>query len=116
MRGVWPCCSTWFTTTSGRTAIICQNLRPVSRNAIAHPGGRGLSFDGPDSDGMRRFFCDNALTWMRDYHIDGLRLDAVHAIIDTSAETFLEQLSIEVEQLEARLGRHLGAHRGKRLE
>ena len=71
------------------------------------PWGRGLNFDGPDSDGMRRFFCDNALMWLRDYHFDGLRLDAVHAIIDTSAETFLEQLSIEVEQLEARLGRHL---------
>jgi maltooligosyltrehalose trehalohydrolase len=45
--------------------------------------------------------------WLRDYHIDGLRLDAVHAIIDTSAIPFLEQLASEVEDLKAHLGRHL---------
>ena len=41
--------------------------------------------------------------WLRDYHIDGLRLDAVHAIIDTSAIPFLEQLAAEVEDLKAHL-------------
>ncbi len=46
---------------------------------------------------VRRFFCDNALMWMRDFHIDGLRLDAVHAFIDRSAIHFLEQLRVEVE-------------------
>ncbi|HEY3393190.1 MAG TPA: hypothetical protein VGK58_10805, partial [Lacipirellulaceae bacterium] len=45
--------------------------------------------------------------WLRDYHIDGLRLDAIHAIVDTSAFPFLEQLSEEIKQLEAQLGRHL---------
>jgi maltooligosyltrehalose trehalohydrolase len=51
--------------------------------------------------------CDSALMWLRDYHFDGLRLDAVHAIVDTSAVHFLEQLAVEVAQLQARLGRHL---------
>ena len=45
--------------------------------------------------------------WLRDYHFDGLRLDAVHAIVDASAIPFLEQLKCEVEQLETRLGRRL---------
>ena len=49
------------------------------------PWGDALNFDGPYSDEVRRYFCDNALMWLRDYHFDGLRLDAVHAIVDTSA-------------------------------
>jgi maltooligosyltrehalose trehalohydrolase len=71
------------------------------------PWGPAVNLDGPDSEEVRRFFCDNALMWLRDYHIDGLRLDAVHAIIDTSAVHFLEQLAVEVRALEGRLGRHL---------
>jgi maltooligosyltrehalose trehalohydrolase len=71
------------------------------------PWGPSLNFDGPYSDEVRRYFCDNALMWLRDYHIDGLRLDAIHAIVDTSAMTFLEQLATEVDELKAHLGRHL---------
>jgi maltooligosyltrehalose trehalohydrolase len=69
--------------------------------------GQGINFDGPDSGEVRRFFCDNALTWLHDFHFDGLRLDAVHGIIDTSATHFLEQLKVEVEDLSARLTRPL---------
>jgi maltooligosyltrehalose trehalohydrolase len=69
--------------------------------------GPALNFDGPDSDEVRRFFCDNARMWLRDYHLDGLRLDAVHAIFDASAQPFLEQLGGEVKQMEAQLGRRL---------
>jgi maltooligosyltrehalose trehalohydrolase len=71
------------------------------------PWGSALNFDGPESDEVRRFVCDNALSWFRDYHVDGLRLDAVHAIVDTSAVHLLEQLAAEVDALEAHLGRHL---------
>jgi maltooligosyltrehalose trehalohydrolase len=71
------------------------------------PWGAALNFDGPDSDEVRRFFCDNALMWLRDYHFDGLRLDAVHAIVDTTARPFLEQLAGEVKQLSAQLARPL---------
>jgi maltooligosyltrehalose trehalohydrolase len=70
------------------------------------PWGAALNFDGVYSDDVRRFFCDNALMWLRDYHFDGLRLDAVHAIVDTSATPFLEQLAAEVAELEAHLGRY----------
>jgi maltooligosyltrehalose trehalohydrolase len=71
------------------------------------PWGPAANLDGPGSHEVRRFFCDNALMWLEDYHLDGLRLDAVHALIDTSAVHFLEQLAGEVAELSARLGRHL---------
>ncbi len=71
------------------------------------PWGEAVNLDGSQSAEVRRFFIDNALMWLRDYHFDGLRLDAVHELIDTSAVHFLEQLGTEVEQLEADLGRTL---------
>jgi maltooligosyltrehalose trehalohydrolase len=71
------------------------------------PWGGAVNLEGAGSDEVRRFFCDNALMWMRDYHIDGLRLDAVHAFVDRSAIHFLEQLASEVETLEAEIGRPL---------
>jgi maltooligosyltrehalose trehalohydrolase len=71
------------------------------------PWGDAVNLEGPWSDEVRRFFIDNALMWMRDFHIDGLRLDAVHGFVDRSAINFLEQLSAEVEVLAAALGRRL---------
>jgi maltooligosyltrehalose trehalohydrolase len=71
------------------------------------PWGSAINLDGPGSDEVRRFLCDNALMWLRDYHCDGLRLDAVHALLDQSAVHLLEQLADEVEALEAQLGRRL---------
>lgn len=71
------------------------------------PWGDAVNLDDAGSNEVRRFFCDNASMWLRDYHLDGLRLDAVHSLIDTSACHFLEQLSREVDALEAVLGRHL---------
>lgn len=80
---------------------------PYFTDRYRTPWGQAMNLDGPDSDEVRRFVCDNALMWLRDYHCDGLRLDAVHAILDTSAVHILEQLATEVEALEAQLGRHL---------
>jgi len=71
------------------------------------PWGGAINFDDAGSDEVRRFFCDNAIMWLRDYHIDGLRLDAIHAFVDSSEEHFLEQLSQEVEALSNELGRRL---------
>jgi maltooligosyltrehalose trehalohydrolase len=71
------------------------------------PWGDAVNLDDAGSHEVRRFLCDNALMWLRDYHFDGLRLDAVHALLDTSARHFLEQLAEEVDELEAVLGRHL---------
>jgi maltooligosyltrehalose trehalohydrolase len=71
------------------------------------PWGGAVNLEDAGSHEVRRFFIDNALMWMRDYHIDGLRLDAVHAYVDRSALHFLEQLSTETESLQAALGRNL---------
>jgi maltooligosyltrehalose trehalohydrolase len=68
--------------------------------------GAGFNLDRRDSDEVRRFCCDNAIMWLRDYHCDGLRVDAVDFILDTRAVHLLEQLNAEVKHLEAQLGRH----------
>ena len=71
------------------------------------PWGEAVNLEFEESDEVRRFFCDNALMWMREFHIDGLRLDAVHEFMDRSAINFMEQLAAEVEELSAALGRRL---------
>ena len=58
-----------------------REFGPYFTDRYATPWGQAVNFDGPGSDEVRRFFCDNALMWLRDYHLDGLRLDAVHAIV-----------------------------------
>ncbi|HTV03158.1 MAG TPA: malto-oligosyltrehalose trehalohydrolase [Luteitalea sp.] len=60
------------------------------------PWGRAINLDGPGSAEVRRIICDNALSWLHEYHLDGLRLDATHALIDTSDEHVLAQLAREV--------------------
>jgi maltooligosyltrehalose trehalohydrolase len=84
-----------------------KKFAPFFKPGYATPWGPAINMDGEHSDEVRRFFCDNAIQWLRDYHVDGLRLDAIHAIVDLSAEPFLEQLGAEVKELEAQLGRHL---------
>ena len=80
---------------------------PYMTDRYRTPWGAAVNLDGPGSDEVRRFFCDSALGWLRDYHIDGLRIDAVHAIVDQSAVHLLEQLATETAALEADLGRDL---------
>jgi len=80
---------------------------PYFTDCYRTPWGDAVNLDDKESDEVRRFFCDNALMWLRDYRVDGLRLDAVHAIFDASAIPFLEQLGAEVHELEAEVGRHL---------
>jgi maltooligosyltrehalose trehalohydrolase len=91
----------------GPSGNYLAKFAPYFTKKFASAWGEGINFDGPDSGEVRRFFCDNALMWLRDFHFDGLRLDAVHGIVDTSAVHFLEQLKIEVEKLSAQVGRHL---------
>ena len=69
--------------------------------------GPTLNLDGAHSEPVRRYVIDNALMWLRDFHVDGLRLDAVHALRDTRATHLLEQLAVEVEALSTHVGRPL---------
>ncbi|TQM13988.1 malto-oligosyltrehalose trehalohydrolase [Pseudonocardia kunmingensis] len=69
--------------------------------------GPSLNLDGAHSDQVRRYAIDNALMWLRDFHVDALRLDAVHALRDSRATHLLEQMAVEVEALSAHVGRPL---------
>ena len=78
---------------------------PYFTREYATPWGAAVNLDQAGCDGVRRFFCDNALYWLEQFHFDGLRLDAVHAFLDRSALPFLEQLAREVRELSLRLQR-----------
>lgn len=71
------------------------------------PWGGALNFDGPGSDEVRAFFIASALQWIEEFHVDALRLDAIHAIIDHSAQPFLRELADRVRECGSRLGRRV---------
>jgi malto-oligosyltrehalose trehalohydrolase len=80
---------------------------PYFTDAHTTPWGPAVNLDQPGSDEVRAFVIGNALMWLRDYHIDGLRLDAVHAFADHRALPLLEELAAEVDALAGQLGREL---------
>jgi maltooligosyltrehalose trehalohydrolase len=91
----------------GPSGNYLARFGPYFTGAYHTPWGEAVNLDGVGSHEVRRFFADNALMWLRDYHMDGLRLDAVHAFVDRSAVNFLEFLSSEVQALRAQVGRYL---------
>lgn len=80
---------------------------PYFTDRYRTPWGPALNFDGPFSDEVRNYFIQNALYWVSEFHIDALRLDAVHAIIDHAPITFLEDLRSEVDRAAERLKRQI---------
>ncbi len=91
----------------GPSGNYLSTFAPYFTDRYHTPWGEAVNFDGAYSDGVREFFIANARSWLRDFHCDGLRLDAVHAIADNSARTFLEELAASVRVLEAERGRPL---------
>jgi maltooligosyltrehalose trehalohydrolase len=98
--------------------VVCNHLGPSGNylpefGPYLHEGGPGntwgasLNLDGPDSDAVREHIIGNALMWLHDYHVDGLRLDAVHALVDHRAVHLLEELAERVDALSAHVGRPL---------
>ncbi|HAE38848.1 MAG TPA: malto-oligosyltrehalose trehalohydrolase [Candidatus Riflebacteria bacterium] len=79
---------------------------PCFSNRYKTPWGEAVNFDSAESDQVREFFIDNAMMWLRDYHFDGLRLDAIHEVYDFSAVHILEELQIRTEELTAITGRY----------
>ena len=84
-----------------------SDFGPYFTDIYRTPWGEALNFDGPQSDEVRRYFIGNALQWVTDFHIDALRLDAVHAIVDPSARPFLQQLGIAVHEKAKELNREI---------
>jgi maltooligosyltrehalose trehalohydrolase len=82
-----------------------RDFGPYFTDKYHTPWGDALNFDDRYSDGVREFFLQNAEYWLEEFHLDGLRLDAVHAIYDFSAYLFLQELAEQVDALEARTGR-----------
>jgi maltooligosyltrehalose trehalohydrolase len=80
---------------------------PYFTDAHRTPWGPAVNLDQPGSDEVRAFIADNAVMWLRDYHLDGLRLDAVHELADDRAVHLLEDLAAEVRSLSASLNREL---------
>ena len=80
---------------------------PYFTDRYSTPWGMALNFDGPGSDEVRRYFIENALYWVREGHVDALRLDAVHAIVDQSPYPFLAELAEAIHQEAERLNRQI---------
>src|SRR2546430_10640416 len=91
----------------GPAGNVLERFGPYFTARYVTPWGEAVTLDGALSDEVRRFFIDNAAMWLRDYHFDGLRVDAVHAIVDTSAVHVLEEMALRVEDLSAGGGRAL---------
>ncbi|MGZ4533551.1 MAG: malto-oligosyltrehalose trehalohydrolase [Mycobacteriaceae bacterium] len=91
----------------GPSGNYLDRFGPYMAEAGANAWGRGVNLSGAQSGPVRRYILDNALRWLRDFHVDGLRLDAVHALVDESAVHLLEQLSVETESLSTHLRRPL---------
>jgi maltooligosyltrehalose trehalohydrolase len=78
---------------------------PYFTDHYKSPWGDAINFDSPGADGVRRLVIDNALYWLTEYHIDALRLDAIHAIYDFSARHVLEEMAGCFREQAERLGR-----------
>jgi maltooligosyltrehalose trehalohydrolase len=91
----------------GPAGNYLNEFGPYFTDRYQTPWGWAVNLDGEGSYGTRGFIISNALMWFSEYHVDGLRLDAVHAIFDEGALHILEELSAAVERLAANLGRDL---------
>lgn len=84
-----------------------REFGPYFTRRYGTPWGEAVNYDGPQSDGVRNYVAQNALQWFGEFHVDALRLDALHAIFDFSARPFLRELAAAVRELEQQAGRPL---------
>jgi maltooligosyltrehalose trehalohydrolase len=91
----------------GPEGNVLPRYGPYFTSRYETPWGDAVNYDDAGSHEVRRFVIDNGLMWMRDYHLDGLRLDAVHAIFDQSAVHILEELATATAELSGQLERPL---------
>lgn len=89
----------------GPEGNVFKNFGPYFTGKYQTPWGEAINFDDAHSDEVRHFFIENALMWFRDFHIDALRLDAVHAIKDFSPVHLLKEIRLAVDELAIQTGR-----------
>lgn len=91
----------------GPSGNYLPEFGPYLSEGTANTWGTSINLDGPQSDEVRKYIIDNAKMWLDDYHVDGLRLDAVHALVDHRAVHLLAELADEVDALSTHLARPL---------
>jgi maltooligosyltrehalose trehalohydrolase len=91
----------------GPEGCYLSEFGPYLSDRFRTPWGASVNLGDAGSDQVRRFIIDNALLWLREYHVDGLRIDAVHAFVDLTATHLLEELAVAVDALGKRLAREL---------
>ena len=89
----------------GPDGSYLEEFGPYLTDTHHTPWGKALNLDSVGCDPVRQWVLDNALQWLGDFHVDGLRLDAVHELHDDSAVHVLEQLSAAVDEFGSRAGR-----------
>jgi maltooligosyltrehalose trehalohydrolase len=89
----------------GPEGTVLARFAPYFTDVYSTPWGAAVNVAEAGSDGVRRYFIDNAVMWIRDYHVDGLRLDAIHGIVDPTASPFLRELTARIADLSGELGR-----------
>ncbi len=88
----------------GPEGSYLRDFGPYFTEKYKTPWGNAINFDGAYSNEVRNFFIENALHWSRNYHVDALRLDAIHGIFDMSAKPFLQELAQRVEEFSSSQG------------
>ncbi|MFJ6025957.1 malto-oligosyltrehalose trehalohydrolase [Pseudarthrobacter sp. NPDC092424] len=88
----------------GPSGNYLPRFGPYLKQGDANTWGDSVNLDGPGSDVVREYILDNAALWLRDYHVDGLRLDAVHALRDERAVHILEDLGVLGDAVAAETG------------
>jgi maltooligosyltrehalose trehalohydrolase len=91
----------------GPEGAVHASYAPYFTDVYATPWGAAINVAEAGSDEVRRYFADNATMWLRDFHVDALRLDAVHGIVDPTASPFLRELTGAVTRLAGEEGRRL---------
>jgi maltooligosyltrehalose trehalohydrolase len=91
----------------GPEGNVLGRYGPYFTDRYRTPWGEALNFDGPGSDEVRRYFVESAVAFVIDHHVDGFRLDAVHAIVDPSSRPFVEELREAVADSGRQAGRRV---------
>jgi maltooligosyltrehalose trehalohydrolase len=89
----------------GPEGTVLGSFAPYFTDVYRTPWGAAVNVSEAGSDEVRRYFIDNASMWVRDFHVDALRFDAVHGIVDPTASPFLRELTTALTTLAADLGR-----------
>jgi len=91
----------------GPEGNVLLDFGPYFTDRYRTPWGDAVNFDGPQSDHVARYFLENAIGWLQDFHIDALRLDAIHGIYDRSAQPFLALLSAATDEFAKQSNRYV---------